>query len=92
MHEQKRQGTDGPRNDTRTVIVLNADPFLRTIVLPVPDGAPSRSVSIPSAKVDGFRATTPGQAEMPIADWEAIKNHPSAKVLAKRGTLSLLAE
>ena len=49
-------------------------------------------MSVPAAKVDGFRKTTPGRAEVSRADWTAIIENPTAKALLATGTISLLVE
>ncbi len=74
------------------VVVLNADPFLRTFALPASGGETRRTVSIPAAKVDGFKKTTPGRAQVDRADWQAIVENPTAKALLATGTISLLVE
>jgi hypothetical protein len=96
MSDQRTPQPPAPKQaekvDDQRVTVLNADPYLRTIDFGEnPADGTRRGVSIPASKTDKFHRVTPGRAEMPLSDWQAIKAHPTAKHLVRRGVLTLLA-
>lgn len=74
---------------TRKVIVINSDPWFRSVDFGTDANGVRKVLSIPEAKTDKMHKTTVGQVEMTHAEWEAICAHPTAKHLVASGSLSL---